>query len=114
MYKIVISILWLMLICACGIGQDSPRTQGELNLIITDNDNNFVGDITKDEIMYLMDGKEQNIVSLEKQTLPLIYVLAVDSSGSMRTIFKDILNAGKSIVSRNNQNDLTLLMRFIS
>ena len=103
-----------MLICACCFGQDSPRFQGELNLIITDKNNNFVGDITRDEITFLVDGKEQNIVSIEKQTLPLIYVLAVDSSGSMRTIFKDILNAGKSIVSRNNQNDLTLLMRFIS
>jgi len=112
MHKILISVLWLALICSFGFAQEA--SQNSINLIVTDKENNFVGDMKKEEIALFIDGKEQSNFLIDKQTSPLIYVLAVDSSGSMRSIFGDILNSAKIMVSQNNQNDLTLLMRFIS
>jgi VWFA-related protein len=61
-----------------------------------------------------VDGKPQSITSLERQELPLIYALAVDSSGSMRTIFSDIKGSAKSIVTQNNPNDEMILLSFVS
>ena len=112
MHKILISVLWLALICSFGFAQEA--SQNSINLIVTDKENNFVGDMKKEEIALFIDGKEHSNFLIDKQTSPLIYVLAVDSSGSMRSIFGDILNSAKIMVSQNNQNDLTLLMRFIS
>lgn len=93
---------------------DSKQTLVELSLIVTDKENNFVGDIKKEEISLFLDGKEKSIDSIEQKTSPVIYVMAIDNSGSLRFLFNDILNAAKSIIGQNKEKDFTALMRFVS
>ncbi|MGI8669174.1 MAG: VWA domain-containing protein [Aridibacter sp.] len=86
----------------------------KLNLVITDKEGNFISDLNKDEISLFIDGKEQPIETLEMIEKPLIYILSIDNSGSLRFEIDEILKSAKSLVSQNNENDLAALMRFIS
>ena len=115
MGKFFILILWVTLACSFGFGQEAVQTNSEkLNVIVTDKSDNLIVDLRKEEITLLIDGKSQTVLSLEKEEPPLIYALAVDSSGSMRTIFGDVLNSAKSIISENQAEDETMLLSFIS
>ena len=112
MKRIIILFSLITLICSSIFAQETA--QKTIDLIITDKENNFVSDIKKEELTLYVDGKAQTDFSIEMQTSPLLYVLAVDNSGSMRVIFGDLIDGGKVIISQNSKNDLTLLMRFIS
>jgi Ca-activated chloride channel homolog len=110
MRRIFISFLLIILTFSAAFAQDAAK----LNFVAADKSNNAVGDFKKEEITLFIDGKSQTITSLEKQETPLIYALAVDSTGSMRLIFDDILGAGKYIVNQNRKDDETMLISFIS
>lgn len=115
MNKLFIVTLWITLASALGFAQGTTQQKIEkLNVIVTDKFDNPIADLKKEEITLLIDGKTQNVASLEKEESPLIYALAVDSSGSMRSIFGDIQSAAKSIVNENRTEDETMLLSFIS
>ncbi len=46
--------------------------------------------------------------------MPVIYGLAVDTSGSLRPAFEQVINAAKAIINSNKKGDETFLERFIS
>lgn len=112
MYKIFISILLIVLPVFSGFAQENLNS-AQLNLIAADKSNNPIGDLGKDEITLLIDGKPQPVTSLEKQKAPLIYALALDSSGSMKSVFRDIQHVAVSIIAQNRANDETTLVSFI-
>lgn len=112
MYKIFISILLIVLSVFSGFAQENLNS-AQLNLIAADKSNNPIGDLGKDEITLLIDGKPQPVTSLEKQKAPLIYALALDSSGSMKSVFRDIQHVAVSIIAQNRANDETTLVSFI-
>ena len=90
------------------------KEQAKFNLIVKDKDNNFVNSLSKDDISIFIDGKEQTDFTIEKETLPLLYMLSIDNSGSMRFHWKDIKDSAKTIIGQNQSNDLMALMRFVS
>ena len=49
-----------------------------------------------------------------KRKFPVIYGLAVDTSGSVRPQFQQIIDAAKTIINSNKKGDETFIERFIS
>jgi hypothetical protein len=66
MSKFFISFLLIILTASFAFGQESQNT-AKLNLMAADKSSNPIGDLGKDEISLLIDGKPQAIISLEKQ-----------------------------------------------
>ena len=90
------------------------RTETKINLIAVDKSGDLVSGLAKEEISVFIDGKEQPNFVLEKETLPLIYMIALDNSGSMRLLIDDIKEAARILIEQNQPEDLTSLMRFVS
>lgn len=115
MNKVFILFLCLTIFCLVCSGQEAAGNSAKMDLIVTDKSNVLIGDLKKEEITLLIDGKPQTILALEKQPeQPLIYGLAVDTSGSMRLLFSDIIKAAGKIVGQNQPTDETMLVSFIS
>jgi VWFA-related protein len=85
----------------------------KFNLIVTDNDKNFVNDLSKDDISLFIDGKAQPDFTLEKETLPLLYMISIDNSNSMSFLLDDVKKSVKTMIGQNQTGDLAALMRFI-
>ena len=60
------------------------------------------------------DGVPQPVFSFTQEEVPIAYGLAVDTSGSLRPQFNQVLDAAKTIINSNKKGDETFLERFIS
>ena len=85
-----------------------------LNVRVIDRNNHPINNIGKDEFKILEDGVPQPIFSFTQEEVPVIYGLAVDTSGSLRPAFEQVINASKAIVNSNKRGDEPFLERFIS
>ena len=85
-----------------------------LSVRVIDQNNRPVNDLRQDEIKVYENGVPQTIVSFSHEEAPVIYGLAIDTSGSMDTHFQQVINAAKLIISSNKRGDETFLERFIS
>src|SRR6266852_6878849 len=85
-----------------------------LNVRVIDRNNRPINNIGKDEFRVFEDGVPQRIFSFTEEEVPVIYGLAVDTSGSLRPAFEQVLNAAKAIINSNKRGDETFLERFIS
>jgi len=85
-----------------------------LNVRVIDRNNRPINNIGKDEFRVFEDGVPQSIFSFTEEEVPVIYGLAVDTSGSLRPAFEQVINAAKAIINSNKKGDETFLERFIS
>jgi Ca-activated chloride channel family protein len=85
-----------------------------LNVRVIDRNNRPINNISKDEFRVFEDGVPQRIFSFTEEEVPVIYGLAVDTSGSLRPAFDQVINAAKAIINSNKKGDETFLERFIS
>jgi Ca-activated chloride channel family protein len=85
-----------------------------LNVRVIDRNNRPINNIGKDEFRVLEDGVPQTVFSFTEEEVPVIYGLAVDTSGSLRPAFEQVINAAKAIINSNKKGDETFLERFIS
>jgi Ca-activated chloride channel homolog len=85
-----------------------------LNVRVIDRNNRPINNISKDEFRVFEDGVPQSIFSFTEEEVPVIYGLAVDTSGSLRPAFEQVINAAKAIINSNKKGDETFLERFIS
>lgn len=85
-----------------------------LNVRVIDRNNRPIGDVRQNEIQVFENGVPQPIFSFSKEEVPISYGLAVDTSGSLRSQLKDVIEAGKTIINSNKPGDETFLVRFIS
>src|ERR1043166_6570507 len=76
--------------------------------------NHPINRLTKDEFKVLEDNVPQPIFSFTEEEVPVIYGLAVDTSGSLRPQFEQVISAAKTIINSNKKGDETFLERFIS
>jgi|ERR1044072_6373513 Ca-activated chloride channel family protein len=117
---IISTVLWMVLsgcICAAqdpAIPTTLPGRLIKLNLLVTDHADQAVDDVSKDDVQVLENDKPQTIASFEKDNRPVSYVLAIDTSGSFRSILPRILTDSERLVSKNRELDETMLIRFIS
>jgi Ca-activated chloride channel family protein len=73
-----------------------------------------VNNLNQEDFQVFEDGLPQTISSFSKEQVPLLYGLAIDTSGSMRTTLDLAIGTCKAIIQANAPNDETLLVRFIS
>src|SRR2546422_3980240 len=85
-----------------------------LHVRVIDRNNHPINSLRKDEFKILENGEAQPIFSFTREEVPVIYGLAVDTSGSLRPAFEQVLNAAKAIINSNKPGDETFLERFIS
>ncbi len=85
-----------------------------LNVRVIDRNNRPINNISKDEFRVFEDGVPQPVFSFTEEEVPVIYGLAVDTSGSLRPAFDQVINAAKAIINSNKRGDETFLERFIS
>lgn len=85
-----------------------------LHVRVIDRNNRPINNIGKDDFRVLEDGVPQPIFSFTEEEVPVIYGLAVDTSGSLRPQFNQVIDAAKTIINSNKKGDETFLERFIS
>lgn len=85
-----------------------------LNVRVIDRNNRPINGINKDDFKVYEDGVLQPIFSFTQEEVPVIYGLAVDTSGSLRPQFNQVIDAAKTIINSNKVGDETFLERFIS
>lgn len=85
-----------------------------LHVRVIDRNNRPINRIGKDEFRILEDGVPQPIFSFTEEEVPVIYGLAVDTSGSLRPQFNQVIDAAKTIINSNKKGDETFIERFIS
>jgi Ca-activated chloride channel homolog len=85
-----------------------------LHIRVIDRFNHPINNLQKDEFRILEDGVPQPIFSFTREEVPVMYGLAVDTSGSLRPAFEQVINAAKAIINSNKKGDETFIERFIS
>ena len=85
-----------------------------LNVRVIDRNNRPINGIRQDEFKVYEDGVQQPIFSFTQEEVPVIYGLAVDTSGSLRGAFDQVISAAKTIIDSNKPGDETFIERFIS
>jgi Ca-activated chloride channel homolog len=85
-----------------------------LSLIVTDRSNHSIDDTRKEDIKVFEDKVEQSVLSFEKDERPIDYAIAIDSSGSLRSVMAPAIEAVGAIISHNRAGDQTFIERFVS
>jgi Ca-activated chloride channel family protein len=84
-----------------------------LNVRVIDRNNRPINGINKGDFAVYEDGVPQQVFSFTEEQVPVIYGLAVDTSGSLRSQINEVIDAAKTIVNSNKPGDETFLERFI-
>src|SRR5499433_3313865 len=84
-----------------------------LNVRVIDRNNRPINGINKGDFTVYEDGVAQQVFSFTEEQVPVIYGLAVDTSGSLRSQINEVIDAAKTIVNSNKPGDETFLERFI-
>src|SRR2546428_10509869 len=85
-----------------------------LNVRVIDRNNHPIGNLHQGDFKVLEDGFPQPVFFFTQQEVPVIYGMSIDTSGSTRPIFTQILDAAKTILNSNKRGDETFIERFIS
>ncbi|HKR21268.1 MAG TPA: VWA domain-containing protein [Pyrinomonadaceae bacterium] len=85
-----------------------------LSMIVTDNDNKGVNTIRKDQVRVIEDKIDQAILSIEPDERPVDLVIALDSSGSFRTLMPAALESARLMVVNRRPDDRIAIVRFVS
>src|ERR1044072_7891695 len=85
-----------------------------LNVRVIDRNNRPINGIRQDDFKFYEVVVPQPIFSFTQDEVPVIYGLAVDTSGSLRPQFNQVIDAAKTIINSNKAGDETFLERFIS
>lgn len=85
-----------------------------LHVRVIDRNNHPINNVPKEEFKIMEDGVPQPIFSFTREEVPVMYGLAVDTSGSLRPAFEQVITAAKAIINSNKRGDETFIERFIS
>lgn len=85
-----------------------------LNVRVIDRNNRPINNIQQDDFKVYEDGVPQRIFSFTQEEVPVIYGMAVDTTGSLRPQFNQVIDAAKTIINSNKKGDETFIERFIS
>jgi Ca-activated chloride channel family protein len=85
-----------------------------LNVRVIDRNNRPIDNVRQNDFHVFEDGVPQPIESFTREEVPIIYGVAIDTSGSLRSQLQGVIDAGKSIINSNKPGDETVLVRFIS
>ena len=85
-----------------------------LNVRVIDRNNRPIDNVKQNEFRVFEDGEPQPIEFFAKEEVPIIYGLAVDTSGSLRSQIQSVIDASRIIITSNKPGDETFIERFIS
>jgi Ca-activated chloride channel family protein len=86
----------------------------ELSMIVTDSAKKSIDKVQTEDIHVIEDKVEQKVLSVQRDRRPVDCVIAIDSSGSLRSLRPVTLEAAKVIIMNRRPEDEILVMRFIS
>lgn len=113
----------IITILACTLASSPPSVAGLgqfpdrmviLNVRVTDDTGRAVRDVSQAAFQVTEDGVPQKIELFIDDQIPLRYGLMIDSSGSLRDQFKEVMRTSARILNSNTPQDETFLVRFIS
>lgn len=84
-----------------------------LNVRVIDRNNRPINGIRQTDFLVYEDGVPQRVFSFTEEQVPVIYGLAIDTSGSLRTQITQVIDAAKTIINSNQPGDETFVERFI-
>jgi Ca-activated chloride channel family protein len=85
-----------------------------LHVRVTNSMGRVIAGVPQDGIVVTEDGVPQKIALFVNDETPLTYGLMIDSSGSVRSQYGDIIRAAQQIIESNRPADETFLVRFVS
>src|SRR5688572_14655309 len=85
----------------------------KLNVLVLDNKNIPVTDLSKEDFQVFEGNTAQTISFFSKEHTPVSYGLLIDSSGSLKSQFKDVIGAASTVIKGNRPDDETFIVRFI-
>lgn len=92
----------------------APGPVVELSLIVTDAAKNSLDKVNKEDVHVFEDKAEQTVLSVERDERPVDCILAIDSSGSFRTLLGTALASAKLLITNRRPEDEIMIERFIS
>lgn len=84
-----------------------------LQVRVIDRLNRPINNVSQDDFHVFEDGAPQTISFITKEEVPISYGLVIDNSGSLRSQIDKVIDAGKTIVSSNKEDDTAFLIRFV-
>jgi Ca-activated chloride channel family protein len=78
----------------------------------TDKDDEFVGDLRREDFRVLEEGVEQEILEFYREDRPITMAILLDSSGSMRDKLEEVHEAASSFVDTLREEDRALVIDF--
>ncbi|MCM3872422.1 MAG: VWA domain-containing protein [Pyrinomonadaceae bacterium] len=92
----------------------TPPQQIRISLIATDRSNRAVEDLRQEEINLVEGDRPQPITFFAKDDRPLRYTIALDTSGSFKSLLPACLSVVIALIENNKPNDETMLVTFVS
>lgn len=95
--------------------KDAKQTPVEIkaNVLVSDEKNQLVGDVKKEDIKVFEDGTEQKITYFAEKKPVLNLGIIVDNSGSMRPSFDEIIRACSYVATNLRDMDEAFIIRFV-
>ena len=98
---------------AIPVGQPSPTPRVvELNVLFTDSSQHSVDDVKAEEVDLFESKLPQKMLDFTKQDLPVDYAIAIDNSGSFKTLLPIVVEMAKTLVNTQRIDDELFLERF--
>jgi Ca-activated chloride channel homolog len=79
---------------------------------VVDKNGQFVGGLKKENFKVFEDGVNQNIMSFSQEDVPVSLGIVIDTSGSMRDKFDNVIKAALAFIRAGNPNDEAFLIGF--
>ena len=120
LYRLIFAIAFAIAIPLLILGQGSqPITSVQqrsvnLSFIVVDSSNHSLNDIQKDEIRVFENKLPQTISSFSKTDKSVDYGIAIDTSGSFKSLLPVVIQAVQRLVENQPLNDQCFIERFIS
>lgn len=86
----------------------------QLSLIVTDSKNKSLNQVSRDDLHVVEDNVEQKVLRIAPDERPVDLVLAIDSSSSLRSQMRTVLETAALVIINRRPEDEIFLMRFIS
>lgn len=109
----------ILLLPAHLVGQAEAAIKTEIQqirmgLIVTDSSNRSVGNVRKENIQVVADGQALNVSFFGKDERPLRCVIAIDTSGSFKSLLGVGLNITRFLIGTKKPDDEMMLVTFVS
>jgi Ca-activated chloride channel family protein len=94
--------------------KDSQEPAVKLSVIVTDKADRAVADLRQEDFLVSDDGVPQKVAFFSKEEVPVSYGLIVDTTGSMRRAFDNVIKSAAAIIKSNKAGDEAFLVRLVN